>query len=151
MGGIEQQLQNMYGLGVLDFEFAWNAQGINDIFDVWGQKGKTMEATAVWLDFLYIPSYSFLIAGCNLLVVRKLEGKAQSIGIFIVISPFIAGIFDVIENINLLLMIYNEIFINLDSPFIASFCATIKFALIGIAIIFFIITLILLFVQKVKK
>ena len=63
---------------------------------------------------LFIPAYGFFIFGAILLVSRKLENeKAQDYGIIISLTPLIAGIFDVIENTNLLLMLYDDAFINL--------------------------------------
>ena len=151
MASIESYLKGATGYGVLDFEFAWTADGIQKIFSAWGSTGKQLEATAIYWDFLYIPAYAFLIAGCNLLVVQRLEGKPQEIGLYIVITPFIAGLLDVIENINLLLMINDDIFINLGSPFIASICATVKFGLVFLGIIFFVLALIILMISTIRK
>ncbi|MHA1150644.1 MAG: hypothetical protein ACTSR8_20680 [Promethearchaeota archaeon] len=152
MSPIELHLKGTTGYGVLEFEFAWTADTIRTIFKAWGKNGKQMEALAVWLDFLYIPSYVFLIAGTLLLTTRSLnEGKVQNIGLILIISPFIAGILDVIENINLLAMIYNGAFIDLGSPFIASICATFKFGIIFLDIIFWIFELIILLLQKINN
>jgi hypothetical protein len=90
------------------------------------------------------------MAGCVLLVTRNLKGNLQRIGLYMSILPFVAGIFDVIENINLLLMLTYEEFIWSLSPFIASLCATIKFSLIFIVIIFFIMALIIIAVKRFK-
>ena len=151
MRPIEAYLMGTTGYGVMEFELAWTAERIRTIFEAWGAKGKQMEATAVWLDFLFIPAYVLLIFGCLLLVTRQLEGKIQEIGLVMVITPFIAGLLDVIENINLLAMIYNRAFIDLGSPFIASLCAIIKFGIIFLDIIFWLIELVVLLIQKVKK
>lgn len=152
MAPIEQELKESTGYGVMEFELAWTADRIRTIFKAWGTSGKQMEAIAVWLDFLYIPSYAFFIAGTLLLTTRALkEGKLQNIGLILVISPFIAGVLDVIENINLLAMIYNDVFIDLGSPFIASMCATIKFGIIFLDIIIWIIELLAILIQKIRK
>ena len=151
MQSIESELKSSTGYGVLEFEFAWTPEVIREIFNAWGSAGKKKEATAIYLDFLYIPSYGLFIAGCILLVTRKLEGKLQNIGLYMVITPFIAGIFDVIENINLLLMIGNDASIDMGSPFIASLCASIKFGLLFLGICFFIIALIALVINKIRK
>ena len=150
MAPIEAELKGSTGYGVIEFEFAWTSEQINTIFKAWGSEGKKKEAFVTYVDFLFIPCYSLFMAGCILLVTRKLEGKLQEIGLYMTILPFIAGIFDVIENINLLLMLTYDAFIWSLSPFIASLCATIKFSLIFIAIIFFIVALILLIINKFK-
>ncbi len=136
--------------GVLDFEFAWTAEQITIIFAAWGTEGMQIQALAVYLDFLYIVGYASFIFGLLLIIARKLEGKIQKITIIIAITAFKAGIFDVIENINLLILLgdpANAVTLNAS---IASFCATIKFGLLFIEIIWFLITLIVLFREKSK-
>ena len=152
MRTIETELKGSTGYGVMEFEFAWTPEMIREIFRAWGAAGKKKEATAIYWDFLYIPSYGLFIAGCILLVTRKLEeGKLQNFGLYITITPIIAGVFDVIENINLLLMIENDAYIEMGSPFIASLCASIKFGLIFLGIGFFILALIVLAINKIRK
>ncbi len=151
MQSIENELKGSTGYGVMDFEFAWTPETIRKIFSAWGSAGKKKEATATYWDFLYIPSYSFFMAGCILLVTRKLEGKLQNYGLYITITPLVAGVFDVIENINLLLMLGNDAYIDMGSPFIASLCALIKFVLLFLAICFFLIALIILIINKIRK
>jgi len=150
MAPIEAELKGSTGYGVIEFEFAWTSEQINTIFKAWGSEGKKKEAFVTYVDFLFIPCYSLFMAGCILLVTRNLEGKLQEIGLYMTILPFIAGIFDVIENISLLLMLTYDAFIWSLSPFIASLCATIKFSLIFIAIIFFIAALIIVIIKKLK-
>jgi len=150
MAPIEAELKGSTGYGVLEFEFAWTSEQINRIFKAWGSEGKKKEAYVTYVDFLFIPCYSLFMAGCLLLVTRNLEGRLQEIGLYMTIIPFIAGIFDVIENINLLLMLTDDRFVWSLSPFIASLCATIKFSLIFIAIIFFVAALIIVVIKKLK-
>lgn len=150
MAPIEAELKSSTGYGVIEFEFAWTSEQINRIFTAWGSEGKKKEAFVTYIDFVFIPCYSLFMAGCILLVTRNLEGRIQEIGLYMTIIPIIAGIFDVIENINLLLMLTNDAFIWSLSPFIASLCATIKFSLIFIAIIFFIVALIVVIIKKFK-
>ena len=147
---IESDLKGSTGYGVMEFEFAWTSENVNKIFTAWGQNGINKQIFATWIDFLYIPCYSFFLAGSILLISRKLEDKSQQIGLHMTLLPFIAGIFDVIENINLLLMLTNESFIWSTSPFIASLCASIKFGLLILALLFFIISLIVVLIKRIK-
>lgn len=147
----ELYLKGNTGYGVFEFEFAWTAERINQIFRAWGSDGKQRQALVTYIDFFYIHSYAFCYAGCILLVTRKLEGKSQKIGLKMTITPFIAGVFDVIENINLLLMLANDSFIRSGAPFIASLCATIKFSLIFLGWIFILYGLLILIGKKLKK
>ena len=146
---IESELKGSTGYGVMEFEFAWTSENINKIFTAWGQSGMNKQIFVTWIDFLYIPCYSFFFAGLILLFSRKLEGKFQEIGLYMTLLPFIAGIFDVIENINLLLMLTNESFIWSASPFIASLCASIKFGLLILALMSLIISLILVIIRRI--
>ena len=150
MAPIEAELKGSTGYGVIEFEFAWTSEQINTIFKAWGSEGKKKEAFVTYVDFLFIPCYSLFMAGCVLLVTRKLEGKLQEVGLYMTIMPFIAGIFDVIENINLLLMLTDESFVWSLSPFIASLCATIKFSLLFIVILFFLVALIIVIIKQFK-
>jgi len=150
MAPIEAELKGSTGYGVIEFEFAWTSEQVNKIFNAWGSEGKKKEVFVTYIDFIFILCYSLFMAGCILLVTRKLEGKTQKMGLYFTIMPFIAGIFDVIENIFLLLMLTNETFVWSLSPFIASLCATIKFSLLFLAIIFFIVALIIVIIKKFK-
>jgi len=150
MAPIEAELKGSTGYGVIEFEFAWTSEQINTIFKAWGSEGKKKEAFVTYVDFLFIPCYSLFMAGCILLVTRNLEGKLQEVGLYMSILPFVAGIFDVIENINLLLMLTDESFVWSLSPFIASLCATIKFSLLFIVILFFLVALIIVIIKQFK-
>lgn len=136
---------------VLDFEFAWTADRIATIFTAWGTAGMEAQALGVYWDFLYIIGYGFFISGCILLVSRILSGKYQKLGLYMTITPLIAGIFDLIENINLLVMIQNPASFSAIVPFIASISAVIKFSLLILGIGFFFIALILMLISIIKN
>ena len=136
---------------VLDFEFAWTADRIGIIFAAWGAAGMDAQALGVYWDFLYIIGYGFFISGCILLVSRILSGKYQKIGLYMMLTPLIAGIFDLIENINLLVMLQNPTSFGAIVPFFASVSALIKFALLILGIGFFFIALILMLISIIKN
>jgi hypothetical protein len=137
--------------GILDFEFAWTKDQILIIFSVWGEQGKTLQAAGIYWDFPYIFGYVSFIFGCNLLVLRQLEGKIQKIGLWILLTPILAGIFDIIENIHLLWMIDADPNFPSYVPLITSISALIKFGLLGIGIVFFFIILIIFIIHHIKK
>ncbi len=137
--------------GILDFEFAWTKARVLTIFTVWGQQGMLDQRIGVYWDFLYIVGYVSFISGCILLVTRQLEGKVEGIGYRVSVLPALAGVFDIIENINLLIMINNPITFPISLPSIASICALIKFALLGVSIVFFVIAIIILIYRKLKN
>ncbi len=125
--------------GILDFEFAWTTSRISEIFAAWGSAGMTLHANGIYWDFLYIIGYGALIAGLILLISRKLSGKIQLIGLYMTFTPFLAGIFDCIENILLLTMLNNPSSFSPSIPLIAGIMATIKFSILLIGIGFFLL------------
>ena len=140
-----------YGYSILDFEFAWTKEQILTIFTAWGAEGMTSQAVGVYWDFLYIVGYTVPLFALILLVSRKVNERILNIGLYMSLTPFIAGIFDIIENINLLIMLNGGSEFASFVPFIASLSATIKFGILIVGAIFFLVTLILLVIKKIKK
>ena len=136
--------------GILDYEFAWTSLQVEIIFNAWGDVGKQQIAFGIYMDFLYIFAYGALIFGCLLIATRKLEGKIQTIGLYMTVTPIIAGICDVFENLNLLMMITDATFVASASPFVAALCATIKFTIIFACILFFLVQIILIVIKRKK-
>lgn len=137
--------------GILDFEFAWKPDRAEEIMFIWGSNGTNKQTLAISLDFLFIIGYVFIIFGLILLISRRLSGKIQNIGIFMALLGIISGLFDVIENINLLLMLETPTSVSSINPLIASTSATFKFGFLFICIGFFILALIVLLMKKTQK
>ena len=149
---IFEPLANLvYGYNILDFEFAWTKDQILTIFATWGAEGMTLQAAGVYWDFLYIVGYTVPLFALILLVSRKLNEKILNIGLYMSLMPIIAGIFDIIENINLLIMLNEPSAFASYIPLIASLSATIKFGFLIVGAIFFLVELILLVIKKIKK
>ena len=142
---------SVYGYGILDFEFAWTKEQILIIFDIWGDEVMILQAGGVYWDFLYIVGYTVPLFALILVVSRKLNEKILNIGLYMSLTPFIAGIFDIIENINLLVMLNEAPDFASFAPLIASLAATIKFGFLIVGAIFFLVALILLVIKKFKK
>ncbi len=143
--------QSSSGYGILDFEFAWTTERVLEIFTVWGTNGIQLVTLETYWDMLYIIGYGFFIFGCILLVSRRLEGRLQDIGINISLTPLIAGIFDFIENLQLLAMLGNPASFPPFSPLVAGVSAFIKFTLLIIGIAFFFITLIIVVIILIRE
>lgn len=137
--------------GILDFEFAWTPERVSAIFSAWGTDGMMQHTIGVYWDMFYIVGYGFFIFGCILLVSRRLSDKLQNIGIQISLTPLIAGIFDLIENMQLLVMLNSPTVYASYMPIIAAVSALIKFALLIVGIFFFFIGLILVIFSYIKK
>jgi len=85
------------------------------------------------------------------LVLRKTEGKIQKLGVSFTLTPFLTGLFDIIENINLLIMMNTPTSVSMINAFTASLSAMIKFSFLFAAIIYFVVALIIIIIGRVNK
>ena len=136
---------------ILDLEFAWTVERAREILDAWGSEGNILQTLGVYWDMAYIFGYGFFIFGCILLVSRRLEGALLKIGLFICLTPLIAGVFDFVENLNLLVMLYSPTSFTSITPMITGILATIKFAFLLVGIVFFFIVLVIFIVALLFK
>ena len=136
--------------GILDFEFAWTSEQISIIFADWGSEGMALQASGVYWDFFYIIGYSVPLFALILLFTRKLNGKIVNIGLYMSLTPLIAGVFDLVENINLLIMLNDTSFASFV-PLTASITAFIKFSFLLVGAIFFLVVLVLTLIKRFKK
>ena len=146
----ELRLLQATGYGVLNFELAWTPEMMQSIFGAWGASEMQQQAFLTYLDFVYIISYGFFGAECLLLISRKLEGKLQEIGILMALTFFIAGIFDALENINLLIMLDNPTSFWVYHPLLASLCASFKIGFLGAGLGFLFIASIVIIGRKLS-
>ncbi|MFW9973026.1 MAG: hypothetical protein ACFFDF_22765 [Candidatus Odinarchaeota archaeon] len=137
--------------GILDYEFAWTPERVQTIFSAWGTEGMNNQALAIYWDFLYIIGYVSLAVGLILIILRRSDNKMRTVGLYFTLVPFLTGIFDLIENINLLLMLNNPTSITIINSLTASVCALIKFSLLFAAITYFVVALIIIIVHKFSK
>jgi hypothetical protein len=123
--------------GIISFEFAGSAARTAEILDSWGEAGRLRAAFIQGLDFLFLVVYSTTIAlGC-LWAARWLEGRGwrlSSLGILLAWGQGLAALFDTVENIALVLLLFGW----LASPWtqVAWVCAAVKFALIFMGMVY---------------
>ena len=141
----------VYIYGILDFEFAWTKDQILTIFFTWGPQGMALQAAGVYWDFLYILGYVVPLFALIVYFSRRLEDRIATIGLYMSLTPIVAGIFDLIENINLLIMLNETPDFASFVPLIASISATIKFGFLIVGAIFFLVALVLVIIKKIKK
>jgi len=147
----EPMAKAVYIYGILDFEFAWTKEQILTIFTTWGPLGMEIQAAGVYWDFLYIFGYSTPLFTLILYLSRRLNDRIATIGLYMSLTPIIAGFFDLIENINLLIMLNDTPDFASLVPLIASISATIKFGFLLVGAVAFLIALILFIIKKIKK
>ncbi len=136
--------------GILDFEFARTSSKVETIFSVWGDTDMNNQGIAIYWDFLFIVGYVSLAFALIVLALRRSKNKIQTIGIYIAITPFLTGIFDVIENVNLLEMLRTPTSVSNFNAYIASLSAALKFSFLFVGIIYVIIVLITLLIRKLR-
>lgn len=145
--------------GIIDFELAFSAEQIGIIFNVWNANPIIFneQTIGVFLDsFLYIPCYTLTLLGITIIFSRGFKGKIQKIGLYFAIIPIIAALCDIIENLGLLNMLtyYNSYIIGTATdiiPMMTSICATIKFLLLLVSIIFILIASIYWLINRFRK
>ena len=141
----------VYFYGILDFEFAWTKGQALTILTTWGPLGTALEVQGVYWDFLYIFGYVVPLFALILFLSRKFENRTVTIGLYMSLTPVIAGIFDFIENFNLLIMLNDTPNFASVIPLLASISATIKFGFLLAGAIFFLIAIGLFIFKKLKK
>lgn len=137
--------------GILDYEFAWKASRVLSIFSSWGTNGLNNQITAIYWDFLFIIGYVSLAFSLIILVFQRSNEQIQTIGKFVLLTPILTGIFDIIENVLLLIMAINPSSVIDSNAIVASLSASLKFGLLFVGIIYFIGALILIIFKKIKK
>jgi len=143
--------QIVQGHSIIDFEFAWVPEQVLVIFASWGEEGMILQAIGVFWDYLYIVGYVSFLFGGTLLVARELSGKWQKIGLYVSAIAILAGLFDMTENIFLLIMLYYPSTIISILPATTGIMATLKFAGIFIALFYFIPGMIAVVVKMIKN
>ncbi len=140
MRPVEIELKSLTPYGVMELEFAWTITQIDIIFTAWGNSLILKEIGVTLLDFGFLVFYSTAMAGLTIILTRKIfQGTMNSWGYKIALVPFLAAIFDVIENVNLILMLTSPSSFPAFAPFVASTCAMIKFSFLGVTAIFWLI------------
>ncbi len=121
--------------GILELELAKKVSNTQEIVSVWKQMNLLGTARRnVMLDFLFIPFYSLLFYTlCGSISVR-LSGGVSKLGILLAFSSLIAGLLDVLENFCMLLSLYSHYSDAIS--FLTFIFASLKFFLLGLALIY---------------
>lgn len=123
--------------GIVDLEFADTPQRFNELMN---SCNLSVVRGNIWLDFLFIVSYVlFLSLATEASALKWPEGKIRFIGFWLARAAYVAGIMDIAENLLMLQSISgNE---TVHSLHLTSYCAAIKFFIIGILLLYLIISL----------
>jgi hypothetical protein len=119
------------GGDIIAFEFVWTPERALRLLQAWGPAKQEAARVSVWVDFPFIPAYAALLTGLVLLAARASRGGLQRVGPGLALMPWLAGLFDVVENVCLLRILASVG----DGPSalmtgLAGTCAAVKFALL---------------------
>jgi len=135
---IDQGLEATGGPSILGLEFAGSATRAHQIMAEWGDHGRYLARLSLWIDFGFMLSYGtfFALAGFATRDFARERGyrALARAGVAAPYCAMAAAVFDAAENIVWLLVLGGHGG-NVGPPF-ATACASFKFLLIGIAIIY---------------
>jgi hypothetical protein len=126
------------GPGIIGLEFAGSRSRAAQIMAEWGARGRSAAHLSLVLDYGYLLSYGlfFALAGFTIRGIARERGwrHLAAAGVVIPFFALAAAAFDATENVALLLTLAGKG--GSFAPPFATICSTIKFTLIGIAILY---------------
>ena len=123
--------------GIVSYELAGNISGAEKILSSWDAVARERAAFVQGLDFLFIPIYAGAIAfGCSMAagVLHRKGWRVASLGAPLAWLVILAGLLDVLENIALVVMLFDAPAI--PWPQIAFWCAAPKFVFVVLGILY---------------
>ena len=136
--------------GILSLEFSYARAHTQTIADAWKTSLRGVFRVNMLLDFLFIPFYGlFLYSTCGYFSVHHQRGWVQRLGVLLAFGSLIAMLLDIIENIFMIFSIHFTT-TTLTSLF-TTVMATLKFLLIGLAIVYIILSAVFTLLQGKKR
>ncbi len=123
---------------IVSFELAFTKAKALEIMSSWGDAQKLAARKSILFDFIFIVGYVLIFFSVTSLLSAWNKGKLRKSGQRAAILPFIAGALDVTENMFLLLILAAADFMPEVFPVIAGICASLKFALLALTVLFWI-------------
>ena len=123
---------------IVDFELAGSIGRASSIINAWDIAAQLRASLGLGLDYLFMPVYSTTIALACIWGASVLSGrKLRALGMSLAWGLWLAAIFDALENIALIVMLFGTV---ADPyPQMASICATCKFSLIILGLVYILI------------
>ena len=141
--------------GIIDLEFAYNASKVNAVIRAWTPSamesfGKIEAAKLnTYLDFIFLFFYAgFLSLACRS-IAQQIKGPVAQAGNIIAAGALLAGFFDVLENIGMLMALGGRVITGI--AFLTTFFSVLKWVLAALAVLYVLSGLITLAVQRLKK
>jgi hypothetical protein len=120
--------------GIISFEFARTPENAQAMIASWDARAQLIAAFGLGFDFLFMPVYALALSLGALLAAGRHPGFFAKLGAWFGWGAFLAALLDAVENIGL----WNSLLGNFDSawPAISFWCATFKFGLILLGILY---------------
>jgi hypothetical protein len=120
---------------IVDFELAGSVSKATGIINAWTPLDRIHAGFSLGFDYLYMPIYSTTIAlACVWAATAIRSGTWRPIGLALAWGLWLAAIFDAIENLALIGNLFGT---PLEPyPQLAAICATLKFGLIGLGLVY---------------
>jgi len=145
---IDQYLQNEIAPdGIVSFELAKTLEQSTSILNSWDAEAKIYAALSLGIDYLFMVAYGSFFVLAVLLLAEKLQNgflkKTAKIMAFVIL---LAALLDGIENFGLIQLLIDDPTQLMAS--LAFYCASIKFGLLGIGVVYLLAGLIVLGLKK---
>ncbi len=120
--------------GIVSFELARTPANAQAMVASWDARAQLFAALGLGFDYLFMPSYAFAIALACLLAAGRQKGWFAAPGAWLGWGVFLAAIFDALENIGL----WHSLLGPVSSlwPAVSFWCATFRFTLILLGIVY---------------
>ncbi len=136
--------------GIVSFELAGSLNKGQKILESWNTQGKMYAALSLGVDYLFMIVYALFISTADVLIARRLIPKYVlwgKLGYILGWSQFLAAFLDAIENFVLIRLLLGS---QIEAwPVIARWCAVVKFAIVGAGLIYILVGLVSIGLQKV--
>jgi hypothetical protein len=123
--------------GIVSFELAGSTANSERILSSWNPDARMHAALSLGLDYLFMVAYAAAISlGCVWAseVIRSRRWPLASLGIYLAWGQWLAAILDAVENIGLIAILFSQP--TSPWPEIARWCATFKFAIILLGLVY---------------
>jgi len=146
-----QLMENPPHNGIVAFELVWNAPDAMKMIDAWGPELSILAGKSIKIDFFFIPAYVLLFFSATMLLSLLASGSLRKVIRAVAFLPIVSGVADVIENTFLLLVLRLSRNIPDQYPLIAGVCASVKFALLAVVVVFWLVAIVAGIVRKIRK
>lgn len=120
--------------GIVSFELAWQPGASQDMVNSWSEYARLLAAFGLGIDYLFMPIYALALSLGILLASGRHSGGFGRLGAWMGWAALVAPLFDAVENYGLLHSLLSPLFSLW--PLIASVCATVKFALLIMGLLY---------------